>query len=71
MTVKNLTSTHDRRIRHDGGVWTISCKDFPATETFRVYRIEGDINRLEDLNGGIIAMLTEHGIERRTIELNF
>jgi len=64
-------SASDFRIRHDGGVWNIHAKDFPANETFRVYRIEGDINRLDDLTGGIIAMLMANGISRRTIELRF
>jgi hypothetical protein len=63
------TSTNDYRIRHDGGVWGIRAKDFPAQRIFRVYRIEGDINRIPALIDGIRTMLTDAGIDGRRIEL--
>lgn len=65
------SSVTDYTIRRDGGVWHISAKDYPERQIFRVYRVEGDINRLSVLADGIFAMLTEAGIEQRRVEMKF
>lgn len=67
--MKSLTVIGMHQVEANGCNWTIRAKDYPEAEEFRVYAIHGDINRIADLKEAIGSLLTEHGIQRRTILL--
>jgi hypothetical protein len=64
------TSTTDYKVRFSGKTWTLSAKDFPDKEVFRVYAVYGDVTDMEGLTAAIEALFMENGIQRRRIELS-
>jgi hypothetical protein len=49
--------------------WTLEAKYFPAQREFRIYRIDGDITKLNELVEYIKLYLVERGVEQGTITL--
>lgn len=52
-----------------GFVADIRGKDFPDQGVFRVYRVEGDVTKPEALETAIHNLLTDHGVEKRRVEI--
>lgn len=66
--------TSDYKVQADDYIATIRAKDFPNAGEhgeFRVYAIYGDITRPDDLQTAIGNLLTERGIQKRTIIINY
>ena len=69
-TTPFVAGTADYRISDgDDFTVTISAKDFPERNEFRVYNVYGDVTKPDRLQAAIGNLLTERGVDSRTIKV--